>query len=154
MARRKPREQTVRLLFEPPQRLRRIRLPVSRREGRAHAGVRPALVANGRGFIAQYRAPAVHFSASGATEEFEEYRVELEDVAAFEFNDHPEPEWRLIRLTGTIALGMTKDAVHFPFPGNLSIWFSEPSSYFLLCPSSRRQMWIFRTMMCPSTRRS
>ena len=32
-------------------------------------------------------------------------------------HDHPEPEWRLIRLTGAIALGMTKDAVHFPeFP--------------------------------------
>jgi hypothetical protein len=30
-----------------------------------------------------------HFSPSGATEEFEEYRVELEDVAAFELTIIP-----------------------------------------------------------------
>src|SRR5436309_2542429 len=61
-----PGEQTVRLLFEAPQRLRRIPPAVSRREGGAHAGVRRALVANGRRFIARYRAPAVSLQPIGS----------------------------------------------------------------------------------------
>src|SRR5205809_7957216 len=39
---------------------------VSRREGGTHAGVRPALVANGRRFIARYRAPAVSLQPIGS----------------------------------------------------------------------------------------
>jgi hypothetical protein len=39
---------------------------VSRREGGPHAGVRPALVANGRRFIAGYRAPAVSLQPFGS----------------------------------------------------------------------------------------
>jgi len=56
---------------------------VSRSEGGAHAGVRPALVANGRRFIARYRAPAVSLQPIGS-DEIEDYRVELEDVVALE----------------------------------------------------------------------
>src|SRR4030095_14593557 len=39
---------------------------VSREEGGAHAGVRPALVANGRKFMARCRAPAVSFQPIGS----------------------------------------------------------------------------------------
>jgi len=103
-----PGEQTVRLLFEAPQRLRRIRL-LFREENEARTQefvLRWSPTADGpsRDIVRQQ----YHFSPSGATEEF-------------------EPERRLIRLTDAIVLGMTKDAVHFPFPGNLSICFLEPS---------------------------
>src|SRR5206468_5397568 len=39
---------------------------VSRREGGTHAGIRPALVANGRRFIVRYRAPAVSLQPIGS----------------------------------------------------------------------------------------
>jgi hypothetical protein len=79
-----PGEQTVRLLFEPPQRLRRIRL-LFREENEARTQefvLRWSRTVDGssRDIVRQQ----YHFSPSGATEEFEEYRVELEDVAALE----------------------------------------------------------------------
>ena len=50
----------------------------------AHAGVRPALVANGRRFIAGYVRQQYHFSPSRASKEIQVYRVELEDLVPFE----------------------------------------------------------------------
>jgi hypothetical protein len=79
-----PGEQTVRLLFEVPQSLRRIRLLFrEEKEARTQEFVlRWSRTVNGssRDIVRQQ----YHFSPSGATEEFEEYRVELEDVAALE----------------------------------------------------------------------
>ena len=84
-----PGEQTVRLLFEAPQRLRRIRLLFrEEKEARTQEFVlRWSSTADGasRDIVRQQ----YHFSPSGATEEFEEYRVELEDVAAFELTIIP-----------------------------------------------------------------
>jgi len=79
-----PGEQTVRLLFEAPQSLRRIRL-LFREENEARTQefvLRWSRTVDGssRDIVRQQ----YHFSPSGATEEFEEYRVELEDVAALE----------------------------------------------------------------------
>ena len=84
-----PGEQTVRLLFEAPQRLRRIRL-LFREENEARTQefvLRWSPTADGpsRDIVRQQ----YHFSPSGATEEFEEYRIELEDVAAFELTIIP-----------------------------------------------------------------
>src|SRR5438034_6060738 len=77
-----PGEQTIRLLFEAPQRLRRIRL-LFREEARTQEFVlRWSPTADGslRDIVRQQ----YHFSPSGATEEIEDYRVELEDVVALE----------------------------------------------------------------------
>jgi hypothetical protein len=87
--------------------------PVSRREGGAHAGVRPALVANRRRFIARYRAPAVSLQPIGSYGGVRGISSRVGKRSRLRTHDHPKPEWRLIRLTGAIALGMTKDAVHF-----------------------------------------
>ena len=79
-----PGEQTVRLLFEVPQRLRLIRLLFREdKEARTQEFIlrwSPTAEASSRDVVRQQ----YHFSPSGATEEFEEYRVELEDVAALE----------------------------------------------------------------------
>ena len=84
-----PGEQTVRLLFDAPQRLRRIRLLFrEEREARTQEFVlrwSPTTESSWRDVVRQQ----YHFSPSGATEEFEEYRVELEDVAAFELTIIP-----------------------------------------------------------------
>ena len=84
-----PGEQTVRLLFEAPQRLRRIRLLFQEeKEARTQE------------FVLRWSSPAesswrdvvrqqYHFSPSGATEEIEEYQVELEGVAALELTIIP-----------------------------------------------------------------
>ncbi len=61
-----PGEQTIRLFFEAPQEAQAHPPAVSRREGGTHAGIRPALVANGRRFIARYRAPAVSLQPIGS----------------------------------------------------------------------------------------
>jgi hypothetical protein len=84
-----PGEQTVRLVFEVPQRLRRIRL-LFREEKDARTQefvLRWSRTVNGssRDIVRQQ----YHFSPSGATEELEEYRVELEDVAALELTIIP-----------------------------------------------------------------
>jgi hypothetical protein len=104
-----PGEQTIRLLFEAPQRLRRIRLLFrEEKEARTQEFVlrwSPTAEGSSRDIVRQQ----YHFSPSGATEEIEEYRVEFERRNCPGTYDHPEPEWRLIRLTGAIALGMTKD---------------------------------------------
>jgi hypothetical protein len=75
-------EQTIRLLFEAPQRLRRIRLLFrEEKEARTQEFVlRWSPTADGlsRDIVRQQ----YHFSPSGATEEIEDYRVELEDVVA------------------------------------------------------------------------
>ena len=79
-----PGEQTVRLLFDAPQRLRRIR-PLFREEKEARTQEfvlrwSPTTESSWRDVVRQQ----YHFSPSGATEEMEEYQVELEDVAALE----------------------------------------------------------------------
>src|SRR6266536_2570914 len=79
-----PGEQTVRLLFEAPQRLRRIRLLFrEEKEARTQEFVlrwSPTTESSWRDVVRQQ----YHFSPSGATEEIEEYQVELEDVVALE----------------------------------------------------------------------
>jgi hypothetical protein len=79
-----PGEQTVRLLFEAPQRLRRIRLLFrEQKEARTQEFVlrwSPTADGPSREILRQQ----YHFSLSGATEEIEDYRVELEDVVALE----------------------------------------------------------------------
>src|SRR4029434_3810833 len=84
-----PGEQTIRLLFEAPQRIRRIRLLF--REDKA-ARTQEVILrwsatadASSRDVVRQQ----YHFSPSGATEELEEYQVELEDVAALELTIIP-----------------------------------------------------------------
>jgi hypothetical protein len=87
--RQSPGEQTVRLFFEAPQRLRRIRLLFrEEKEARTQEFVlrwSPTVDGSSRDIVRQQ----YHFSPSGATEEFEEYRVELEDVAALELTIIP-----------------------------------------------------------------
>ena len=84
-----PGEQTVRLLFEPPQRLRRIRLLFrEENEERTQEFVlrwSPTTESSWRDVVSQQ----YHFSPSGATEELEEYQVELEDVTALEITIIP-----------------------------------------------------------------
>jgi hypothetical protein len=84
-----PGEQTVRLLFEAPQRLRHIRLLFrEEKEPRTQEFVlrwSPTTESSWRDVVRQQ----YHFSPSGATEEMEEYRVELEDVAALELTIIP-----------------------------------------------------------------
>jgi hypothetical protein len=84
-----PGEQTIRLLFEMPQTLRRIRLLFrEEKEARTQEFVlrwSPTVDRSSRDIVRQQ----YHFSPSGATEEFEEYRVELEDVAALELTIIP-----------------------------------------------------------------
>jgi hypothetical protein len=85
----RPGEQTVRLLFEAPQRLRRIRLLFrEEKETRTQEFVlrwSPTAESSWRDVVRQQ----YHFSPSGATEEIEEYQVELEDVAALELTIVP-----------------------------------------------------------------
>ena len=85
-----PGEQTVRLLFEAPQRLRRIRLLFreEKEEERTQEFVlrwSPTAEGSWRDVVRQQ----YHFSPLGATEEIEEYQVELEDVAALELTIIP-----------------------------------------------------------------
>ena len=84
-----PGEQTVRLLFEAPQRLRRIRLLFrEEKETRTQEFVlrwSPTTENSFRDVVRQQ----YHFSPSGATEEIEEYQVELEEVAALELKIIP-----------------------------------------------------------------
>jgi hypothetical protein len=84
-----PGEQTIRLLFEAPQRLRRIRLLFrEEKEARTQEFVlRWSRTVDGssRDIVRQQ----YYFSALGTTEEFEEYRVELEGVAALELTIVP-----------------------------------------------------------------
>ena len=79
-----PGEQTIRLLFDAPQRLRRIRLLFrEEKEARTQEFVlrwSPTTESSWRDVVRQQ----YHFSPSGATEEMEEYQVELEHVAALE----------------------------------------------------------------------
>ena len=84
-----PGEQTVRLLFDAPQRLRRIHL-LFREEKKARTQEfvlrwSPTGESSWRDVVRQQ----YHFSPSGATEEIEEYQVELEDVAALELTIIP-----------------------------------------------------------------
>ena len=84
-----PGAQTVRLLFEVPQRLRRIRLLFrEEKEPRTQEFVlrwSPTTGSSWRDVVRQQ----YHFSPSGATEEIEEYQVELEDVSALELTIIP-----------------------------------------------------------------
>jgi len=84
-----PGEQTVRLLFDAPQRLRRIRLLFrEEKEARTQEFVlrwSPTTESSWRDVVRQQ----YHFSPFGATEEIEEYQVELEDVAALELTIIP-----------------------------------------------------------------
>jgi hypothetical protein len=85
----RPGEQTVRLLFEAPQRLRCIRLLFrEEKEARTQEFVlrwSPTTERSWRDVVRQQ----YHFSPSGATKEIEEYQVELEDVAALELTIIP-----------------------------------------------------------------
>src|SRR5438876_4295342 len=56
-----PGTQTIRLLFDQPQRLRRISLVFEESENRANARVRPAMVSRWRALISRNCAPAVEF---------------------------------------------------------------------------------------------
>ena len=82
-------EQTIRLLFDAPQRLRRIRLLFrEEKEARTQEFVlrwSPTAESSWRDVVRQQ----YHFSPLGATEEFEEYQVELEGVAALELTIIP-----------------------------------------------------------------
>ena len=84
-----PGEQTIRLLFEAAQRLRHIRLLFrEEKEARTQEFVlrwSPTVDGPSRDIVRQQ----YHFSPSGATEEFEEYQVELEGVAALELTIIP-----------------------------------------------------------------
>ena len=84
-----PGEQTIRLLFEAPQRLRLIRLLFQEeKEARTQEFVlrwSPTTESSWRDIVRQQ----YHFSPSGATEEMEEYQVDLEDVAALELTIIP-----------------------------------------------------------------
>jgi hypothetical protein len=84
-----PGEQTVRILFEALQRLRRIRLLFrEEKEARTQEFVlrwSPTVDSSSRDIVRQQ----YHFSPSAATEEFEDYQVELEDVAALELTIIP-----------------------------------------------------------------
>ena len=84
-----PGKQTVRFLFDVPHRLRRIRLLFrEEKEVRTQEFVlrwSPTADGSWRDVVRQQ----YHFSPSGATEELEEYRVELEDVAALELTIIP-----------------------------------------------------------------
>ena len=84
-----PGEQTIRLLFDAPQRLRRIRLLFrEEKEARTQEFVlrwSPTGESPWRDVVRQQ----YHFSPSGATEEIEEYQVELEEVAALELKIIP-----------------------------------------------------------------
>lgn len=62
---------------------------VSRGEGDAHSTVLAAVVLGSRKFMARYRAPAVSFQPVGATEEIEDYQVELQDAAVLELTIIP-----------------------------------------------------------------
>jgi hypothetical protein len=84
-----PGEQTIRLLFDRAQSVRRIRL-VFREENEARTQEfvlrwSPTTERSWRDVVRQQ----YHFSPSGATEEIEEYEVELEDVAALELTIIP-----------------------------------------------------------------
>jgi hypothetical protein len=84
-----PGEQTIRLVFEAPQTLRRIRVLFrEEKEARTQEFLlrwSPTVDGSSRDIVRQQ----YHFSPSGATVEFEEYRVELEDVAALELTIIP-----------------------------------------------------------------
>jgi hypothetical protein len=84
-----PGEQTVRLLFDAPQRLGRICLLFrEEKEARTQELVlrwSPTAESSWRDVVRQQ----YHFSPSGATEEIEEYQVELEGVAALELTIIP-----------------------------------------------------------------
>jgi hypothetical protein len=67
-----------------PQWIRRIHLPFREEKEARTQGVRPALVANGRRFIAGYVRQQYYFSPSRASKEIQVYRVELEDLVPFE----------------------------------------------------------------------
>jgi len=76
---------------------------VSRREGGAHAGVHPALVANGRRLIARCRAPAVSLQPIGRHRGARGIPSRVGRPGCLGTYHHPEPEWRLICLTRAIA---------------------------------------------------
>jgi F5/8 type C domain len=81
-------EQTVRLLFEAPQKLRRIRLLFrEEKEARTQEFVLrwSTTESSWRDVVRQQ----YHFSPSGATEEIEEFQVELDGVAALELTIIP-----------------------------------------------------------------
>ena len=84
-----PGEQTVRLLFDAPQRLRRIRLLFrEQKQARTQEFIlrwSPTTESSWHDVVRQQ----YHFSPSGATEEIEEYQVALEDVAALELTIIP-----------------------------------------------------------------
>ena len=104
-----PGEQTIRLLFEVPQRLSRIRLLFREEKDERTQEFVLRWSANGRRLIARCRAPAVSLQPIGRHRGVRGIPSRVGRRGCFGTCDNPEPEWRLIRLTGAIALGMTKD---------------------------------------------
>jgi hypothetical protein len=84
-----PGEQTIRLLFDAPQRLRRIRLLFREQKDARTQEFVLRWSPTGDGSLRDVVRQQYHFSPSGATEEIEEFRVELEGVAVLELTIIP-----------------------------------------------------------------
>jgi hypothetical protein len=84
-----PGEQTIRLLFEAPQRLRRIRLLFREQKDARTQEFVLRWSPTGDGSLRDVVRQQYHFNPSGATEEIEEFRVELEDAAVLELTIIP-----------------------------------------------------------------
>ena len=97
-----PGEQTIRLLFEVPQRLSRIRLLFreEKDERTQEFVLRWSPTAD---LIARCRAPAVSLQPIGRHRGVRGIPSRVERRGCLGTYHHPEPEWRLIRLTRAIA---------------------------------------------------
>ncbi len=86
-----PGEQTVRLRFDTPQRVRRIWLEIH--EPLAARTQEMALAwSNGDGKLRELVRQRWNFSPEGSTHELEDYRVELDDVLLLELTVQPDVE--------------------------------------------------------------
>jgi hypothetical protein len=79
-----PGTQTIRLIFDQPQKLKYISLVFEENRDPAHARVRSAMVAGRRELAQRNCASAVEFQPTRAIRELEEYQVELSNVAVLE----------------------------------------------------------------------
>ena len=85
-----PGEQTIRLIFDQPQRLRRIRLVFEEREFiRSQEFVLRSSSDGGRSYREIVR-QQWNFSLPGTVTEMEDYRVDLSDVTVLELNIVPD----------------------------------------------------------------
>src|SRR5438105_12978653 len=111
-----PGEQTIRLLFEAPQRLRRIRLLFREdKEARTQEFVlrwSPTADVSSRDIVRQQ----YHLSPSGATEEIEEYRVEFESVSPLALTIIPTLRGGLVASLSAYGLACAATARHLRAP--------------------------------------